>query len=189
MNKTLQIIIKLILSYGITISIASVTGFGITGIDIMLPFVFICAYIITGRVFDGIFLKRDIVPNDNTGTYKYSVRDIVWAVVPGFIFAVSVVMGAHFDVWNEVITDFGIKDIVYFVFLLIIFSALILLFFDFVDKKGFSTKKGWGEERGGQGKLWKALQFKLCAEAYINNPTLFALLVSVLSYPVSRKFG
>lgn len=178
MNKTLQIIIKLILSYGITISIASVTGFGITGIDIMLPFVFICAYIITGRVFDGIFLKRDIVPNDNTRTYKYSVRDIVWAVVPGFIFAVSVVLGAHFDVWNEVITDFGIKDIVYFVFLLIIFSALILLFFDFVDKKGFSTKKD-----GAKNAEDKESCGKLCSLSFAQKHILITLLYLLCWFP------
>lgn len=132
MKRTLKIITKFILSYGVTVSLAAVTGFSITGIDVMLPVVFLCAYIIFGKALNKIFGKNNR-QRDNGNVIKRNIRDLYISLPVGIVFSSSVVAGYHFDIWSDIITPFGLIDILYFLFLAVFFCSCIFMFFSMID--------------------------------------------------------
>lgn len=121
MKKIIRPGIKLILAYLTAVSMGIVTGYGITGIEIMLPCIFALALI--------VYHKADVALK------VANKRDIISAIIVGVIFALGVVVGSNIDVWEQTISPVGIKDIVACPVLAVFFSAVVLLLFGFIDKK------------------------------------------------------
>lgn len=120
MKKIIRPGIKLILAYLSAVSMGIVTGYGITGIEIMLPCIFALALIVYHKADEALKAANK--------------RDIISAVIVGVIFALGVVVGSNIDVWEQTISPVGMKDIVACPVLAVFFSAVVLLLFGFIDK-------------------------------------------------------
>ena len=139
MKKIIEIIVKFILAYLTTVAMAMVSGYGITGIEIILPCVFALAYVVYELAFRHII---SLATGDDVNK-KILKRDMFCSVPLGFVFSLSVTVGSHFDVWDEAITRMGVKDIFYVLILTIFFTSCILILFDFIDK---NSKKRSGRK-------------------------------------------
>lgn len=136
------------MSFLTMLAIAMVSGFGITGIDIVLPCLFALAFI--------VFLKvASILENENSAVYK---KDMKFTIPLGIIVSIATVVGSKIDIDAGSFGDFGIIDILYILILLpFCVSLLILLFFssDAISKKinENGVVKGFGINRSIADKL------------------------------------
>lgn len=109
-----------ILSYLVTISLAQITHFGITGIDIILPGIFAFVYLVMYQ-----FVKVG------------KIGDLKYASPLGILFSATLVVGSHIDIYDASFTSVSLPDVLYFIILSIFFIAIILLLFRFIEKYGF----------------------------------------------------
>lgn len=125
MRKIIRIIAKLILAYLTTVALAVVSGYGITGIELLLPCIFAFAAL--------VYFTADKYMTDVEN--KTSLKRDIWCSVPvGLIFAIGVSLGSHMDVWNQKISGFGIKDVFVLVMLMLFFVSCALILFRAIDK-------------------------------------------------------
>lgn len=100
------------LSFLTTIAIAVISGYGITGIELLLPCVFALCIIVY------LFAIK-----------KYSKNDLKYTVPIGVILAVASTVGAHIDMDERTFSSMGIKDFALCIFLIPFFMAVIQLLF------------------------------------------------------------
>lgn len=129
MRKTVSIIIKLILAYVTAVAIAMVSGYGITGIEIILPCIFVLAYITYHKAY------MRLTDADTKQPALRLKRDVMCSVPVGVLLSAGITVGAHYDIWNQTITPMGIKDILCFAVIAIFLTAAVLIMFGFIDSK------------------------------------------------------
>lgn len=112
-NKVIENVAILILSLFTTIALAYVSHYGITGIELLLPCVFVLCIIAYKKAIS-----------------VYSKKDFKYTISLGAIVSVLTVLGSHIDMDERVFNTIGLLDIIY-VFVLIPFftSVFVLLFF------------------------------------------------------------
>lgn len=104
-------------AYVTGLAFAIVNGYGITGIDSLLPCLIALAAVVYYKAA-AIWKKQDL---------KY--------VVPlGFIFALTLVVGSNIAIYDGVFEDISVMDIACWPFLGLFFTAAAVLLFDFSDK-------------------------------------------------------
>ncbi len=111
------------ISYLTGLSLAIVCGYGITGIEVIIP----CL-----MIFAGIVYQRALP--------LFSPKNLRYAAPVGFLFALTLVLGSKIEIYDGIFYDFSLVDVVIFPFLGFFFTALILLLFSFSDKICVSTK-------------------------------------------------
>ena len=121
-------LIKFILSLLTTVAVATVTGYGITSIDIILPCIFALCMVVYN------FTEKKLA--------SVTKRDIGIATVLSTVFSLSLVLGAHIDAWDDVVSKPGVMDIAYLVGLIPFFAACIILLFKYLDVKKNVTPGG-----------------------------------------------
>ncbi len=109
----------LVLSYMTGISLAMVSNYGITGIELMIPSLMILA---------GIVYYKAIL------AYTGKRQDVIYSCVTGFLFALTMVLGSKIDRDDKVFYGYSILDIAIYPFLGLFFSAVVLLLFKLRDK-------------------------------------------------------
>lgn len=118
-KKTLIInILIFALAYITGISLALVSGYGITNIDILVP----CLIALSAMVYYKAFSTRR------------TKQDIIFSIIVGFLFATTLVVGSKVDHVNMSFSDFGIKDVLPYPFLGLFFTSCTKLLFVFRDK-------------------------------------------------------
>lgn len=140
MNKTLANVIKFILAYVCTLILGVVTGYGITRIDIILPLLCILLYFLFDFLYerfiaknsDRVLLKR--VLSLDTYPAEDIKKDIKYSLPLATVFSLSVVIGRHMLVWDDVITPFNFLDIPLFILLAFVFAVLIIILFRITDE-------------------------------------------------------
>ena len=106
------------LAYVTGLSLAMVHGYGITGIEVIVPMLMALAAV--------VYYKA--------ATVKTVKRDKIMALGVGFLFALTLVVGSKIDHDDGLFADFGFMDVVFYPFLGLFFSACVLLLFGFRDK-------------------------------------------------------
>lgn len=110
-------IVQLILSYLTMIGMGEVTGYGITGIEIMLPVVFVCCFLLYRYV-----------------TEHWNRLDIKYALPLGMLFSLSISLGSCMKVYDGIFYDFGWLKLFSFLILSVFFTGLILLVLHLSEK-------------------------------------------------------
>lgn len=105
------------ISYLTGLSLAIVCGYGITGIEVIIP----CLMIFAGIVYHKAMLVT-------------SKKELGYAAPIGFLFALTLVLGSKIEIYDGIFYDFSLMDLVTFPVLGLFFSAMILLLFSFSDK-------------------------------------------------------
>lgn len=105
------------ISYLTGLSLAIVCGYGITGIEVIIP----CLMIFAGIVYHKAMLVT-------------SKKEPGYAAPIGFLFALTLVLGSKIEIYDGIFYDFSLMDLVTFPVLGLFFSAMILLLFSFSDK-------------------------------------------------------
>ncbi len=119
-KKLVKNIVILGLAYATGLALAMVHGYGITGIEVIVPCLMALAAVVYFKAADvwAMALKRD---------------KIMSAVV-GFVFALTEVLGSKVDHGDGTFANFGLMDVVMYPFLGLVFMACVLLLFGFRDK-------------------------------------------------------
>ena len=104
------------LAYCTTISIAQITNYGITGIDILLPCIFALSCIVYGKALK---LGRK--------------NEIRYALPLAAIFSATMVVGSHIDSYDNTFSALGVADFIYWLFITLFLMAVILLLYYFLD--------------------------------------------------------
>ena len=113
-------IVILGLAYVTGLALALVHGYGITGIEVIVPCLIALAAVV---YFRAMFIW------ENTCR-----RDWIMSGVVGFVFALTVVLGSKVDHDNGTFADVGIMDAALYPFLGLFFGACVLLLFGYRDK-------------------------------------------------------
>lgn len=116
------------LAYVTGLALAMVHGYGITGIEVIVP----CLMALAGVVYYKVA---------SVETVK---RDKIMALVVGFVFALTLVVGSKIDYDDAIFVDFGLMDVAIYPFLGLFFASCVLLLFGFRDK--WSDVCGKGEK-------------------------------------------
>lgn len=108
------------LSYLTGLSLGMVSGYGITGIEWMIP----CMILLAGVVYYKTTqtLAKGIVK-----------KDVRFSLIPGFLYALTLVVGSKIDMDDRIFSDFSVADFLIWPFLGLFFSALLFLLFTFSD--------------------------------------------------------
>ncbi len=146
MNKTVTNVIKFILAYICTLIIGVVTGYGITRIDVILPLLCILFYFLFDFLYEKFAIKsKDFALKRALSLTDYSADDIKsdlkYALPLAIIFALSVAVGRHMLVWDDVITPFAILDIPIFVTVTLFVTWLMIILFRSIDRQNDSIDK------------------------------------------------
>ena len=133
-GKGLRNCIKFLIAYVSVTGIAAITGYGITRIDLLLPFCIVLLFLLLDFV-DGRFIAKisEYGIKDTLGirhlTYSELEREIKYMLPLSLLFALGVVVGRHIDVWGGHIDSFEDADIVYFLCMTLVslFFMIVLL--------------------------------------------------------------
>lgn len=117
-NKLVRVFAIIIMSYVTTVCMALIAGYGITGIDVLLPCVFVLCLIVYGKV---------------SGMSGISKRDCIFSSTVGVVFASGLVVGSLFDLASGTVKEFGLVSAVAIVFLSIFFSCVMLIIYKLLD--------------------------------------------------------
>ena len=126
-NVVIKYMIILAISYMTGISLALVSGYGVTGIETMIP----CLMLLAGVVYHKIVFDSE-----------RNKRDMVMSGIAGFLFALTMVLGSKIDRDDGIFYDFSIMDVGIYPFLGLFFSALVMLLLNFRDKLSLPSLKG-----------------------------------------------
>lgn len=117
-NKTISYIAIVAWSFMTMLSLAMVSGLGITGIDLVLPCLFALSVIVYKKVYDSFAkVKQD---------FKYTIP-------LGCIAGICYVVGSKIDMEEHVFNYFGIVDIGHIIILIPFFVSLFILLFKVSD--------------------------------------------------------
>lgn len=140
-----QIGILVGLAYLTGLSLAIVSGYGITGIEWLIP----CLMLLAGVVYykSAVVLSigkwkgavdADMQNEKMQAGISLSKKELKYCIPAGFIYALTIVAGSKIEIYDGIFHDVSIMDFFVYPFLGLFFSALILLLFAFSDK--VSTK-------------------------------------------------
>lgn len=119
------------LSYLTGLSLAIVSGYGVTGIELLIP----CLMIFAGIVY-------------HKAAACVSKKELRYAAPMGFVFALTVVAGSKIDIYDELFYDVSVMDIAIYPFLGLFFTALVLLLFSLSDRiKSVTATEGESKNR------------------------------------------
>ena len=124
-QKTRQIIkyvLMGLMAFAVSISLAQISGYGITGIELMIPCVFALSFVVynrTSKLFLGDYSER-------------ARKDLRFAIPLGAVMAIGSVIGSKIDLDERVFSSVGAVDLIYIVFLIPFFTSILLLPFFFV---------------------------------------------------------
>ncbi len=147
-------------SYGTGLSLALVSGYGITGIEWIIP----CLMLLAGVIY-----------------YKAAVvkKELKYCLPAGFIYALTIVAGSKIEIYEGIFADVSIMDFFVYPFLGLFFTALILLLFAASDKVSAGMERDKVDDSAKRGKISKIVGI------YKKHPcvVLFALyLICYLPY-------
>ncbi len=147
-------------SYGTGLSLALVSGYGITGIEWIIP----CLMLLAGVIY-----------------YKAAVvkKELKYCLPAGFIYALTIVAGSKIEIYDGIFADVSIMDFFVYPFLGLFFTALILLLFAASDKVSAGVEWDKVDDSAKKGKISKIVG------VYKKHPcvVLFALyLICYLPY-------
>ena len=121
-QKTRQIIkyvLMGLMAFAVSISLAQISGYGITGIELMIPCVFALSFVVynrTSKLFLGDYSER-------------ARKDLRFAIPLGAVMAIGSVIGSKIDLDERVFSSVGAVDLIYIVFLIPFFTSILLLLF------------------------------------------------------------
>lgn len=121
-QKTRQIIkyvLMGLMAFAVSVSLAQLSGYGITGIELMIPCVFALAFIVynrTSKLFWGDHSER-------------TRKDLRFAIPLGAVMALGSVIGSKIDLDERVFSSIGAVDLIYMIFLIPFFTSILLLLF------------------------------------------------------------
>lgn len=116
-KKTVEILLLACISYMITISIAGLSAFRITQIDILLPCVFGFVFIIV-----------------RYGKRNWKKENIPYAGALAVVSSLTIVAGSKFDVYEGIFADWSIMDAFYLLFVLLFTLFAGMGIFAFLNK-------------------------------------------------------
>lgn len=146
------------LSYMTGLALAMVHGYGVTGIEVIVPSLIALAAVVYYKAAVSEAVKRDKI----------------MALVVGFVFALTLVVGNKIDHDAGFLGDFGFMDLVVYPFLGLFFGACVLLLFGFRDK----CCKGCAKEV----KEVSVKRISRGVEMVKNHPFLSLWILNVLAY-------
>lgn len=125
-------------SYLTGLSLALVSGYGVTGIEWIIPCLMLFAGIIYNKAAGllGLGLQKKEMSSERF----MSKKELKFCLPAGFIYALTIVAGSKIDIYDGVFYDVSIMDFFVYPFLALFFSALILLLFAFSDKVSSDVK-------------------------------------------------
>lgn len=119
-KKIAEYIVITGLSFLTMIAMAQVSGYGITGIELLLPCIFALCVIVFSKTKSLVF----------NGKNDFAKKDLKFTIPLGAIASLCAVVGSKIDLDSRSFDSFGIKDIAFIVLLIPFFvSVFSLLFF------------------------------------------------------------
>lgn len=118
-------------SYGTGMSLALVSGYGITGIEWMIPCLMLLAGVIYYKAAEvlGIVVWKNEIQSD----LLVSKKELKYCLPAGFLYALTIVAGSKIEIYDGIFHEVSIMDFLVYPFLGLFFSTLILLMFAFSD--------------------------------------------------------
>lgn len=117
-RKIVKNIVVLGLAYATGLALAMVHGYGITGIEVLVPCLMALAAV--------VYFEAE--------TIETRRRDKIMAAAVGFVFALTVVLGSKIDHDDGTFAEMGFADVAVYPFLGLFFTACVLIVFGFRDK-------------------------------------------------------
>ena len=117
-KKIVKNIVILGLAYATGLALAIVHGYGVTGIEVLVPCLMVLAAVVYFKLI----------------SVEMSKRDRMMSAVVGFVFALTVVLGSKIDHDAGTFAEIGLMDVVMYPFLGVFFAACVLILFGFRDK-------------------------------------------------------
>lgn len=157
-QNIIQITLLAGLSYLTGISLAMVSGYGITGIEWMIPCLILFAGVIyykaavvlsIGKWEAAVSTEQN--KKNNAGTFLFKT-EFKYSLTAGFIYALTIVAGSKIEIYDGIFHDVSMMDFFVYPFLGLFFSALILLLFAVSDKVSMSKEMGKKETCTKEGK-------------------------------------
>ena len=141
-RKMITCILKLVMAFATAIAIAMVSGYGITGIELMIPCVVALCFILYNKTFV-------LFVGDNR---QKTVKELKFTVPLGIIMAVAYVVGSKIDIDDKIFNSFGAVDVIYILFMAPFFISLLHILFFSADEgklkireteRSFDNDKKW----------------------------------------------
>lgn len=139
-QNILQIGILAGLSYLTGISLAMVSGYGITGIEWMIP----CLVLFSGVVY-------------HQAAAALSKKDLKYCIPAGFLYALTIVAGSKIEIYDGIFHNVSLMDFFVYPFLGLFFTALLLLLFSFSDRISAVGEAGQTDSCDKEGKFNKVV--------------------------------
>ncbi len=148
-NNAVRKLIKFIAAYVCTIAIGLFTGFGITNIDIVLPLLCLILYLLIDTA-DRLILLKDRC--DDAGvlglikgmTVKGVLSELKYSLPLAALFALTVVIGRHYDIWGGSISSLSVADILLWILLTAGCTFGIIILYAYRD-----ARRGKGDDASG----------------------------------------
>lgn len=135
MRKTIKYLLTGLMAFATAIAMAQISGYGITGIELMIPCVFVLCFIMYDKVYK--LFKTE---------YKTRVeKDLRFTIPLGVIMAVATVVGSKIDMDDRVFESIGIVDLIYILFFIPFFVSIVQLLFFSADAGKIKLRKADGD--------------------------------------------
>ena len=165
-QNIIQIVLLAGLSYLTGISLAMVSGYGITGIEWLIPCLILFAGVVYYKAATVLFCGNRNggavadAKNDKGRTgVLISKKELKYCLPVGFLYALTIVAGSKIEIYDGNFHDVSIMDFFVYPFLGLFFSALILLLFVFSDRISALEEKGQEKICIKEGKCNQVVQF------------------------------
>lgn len=119
-------------SYLTGLSLALVSGYGITGIEWLIPCLMLSSWFVYDKAARllGIEVQKKETPSD-VFTGK---KELKFCLPAGFIYALTIVAGSKIEIYDGIFHEVSIMDFFVYPFLGLFFTALLLLLFAASDR-------------------------------------------------------
>ena len=118
-RQIIKYVLMALMAFAVSVSIAQISDYGITGIELMLPCVFALSFVVYNRT-SKLFL----------GDYAVRARkDLRFAIPLGVVMSLGSVIGSKIDLDERVFGVVGAADFIYVIFLIPFFTSILLLLF------------------------------------------------------------
>ena len=129
-TKTITYVLEGVMAFATALAIAMVSDYGITGIELMIPCVFVLCFILYNKTV-GLFI----------GEYKSKAfSDLKFTGSLGVIMAIAYVVGSKIDLDERVFSSFGAVDVIYILFLIPFFVSILHIVFFSADEDKLKIK-------------------------------------------------
>lgn len=137
-QNIIQITLLAGLSYLTGISLAMVSGYGITGIEWIIPCLMLFAGVVYYKASEvlGIVIQKNEIQPD----LLVPKKELKYCLPAGFIYALTIVAGSKIEIYDGIFHEVSFLDFFVYPFLGLFFSALILLLFAVSDRVSMSKE-------------------------------------------------